>query len=235
MAPPAGGGHRAEQRREGRSRSVELDTAGSAGGQDRWDALAAIVLALAAVLSAWAAYQSTRWSGEQANAYAESSALRAAAGQHGTAASRQIQIDVSTFLGWSEAMTAGDRAQADFVRERFRPELTPAFEAWLATAPSPGELPPGTPFTMPQYVLAEQGTADDLNAQADARLADAQEFNQVADDFVLVAVVFASVLFVAGIASRFRQPRIRGGLSLLAAGLFAAGVVLEFLLPQNIS
>ncbi|MFN8620188.1 MAG: hypothetical protein U0869_05515 [Chloroflexota bacterium] len=202
--------------------------------QDRWDALAAIVLALAAVLSAWAAYQSTRWSGEQANAYAESAALRAAAGQHGTAASRQIQIDVSTFLGWSEAVAAGDAARATFIRERMRTEFQPAFDAWLATAPDPATPPKDTPFTRPEYVLAEQTQADALNAAADERLADAQEHNQIADDFVLVAVVFASVLFVAGIASRFRQARIRGGLSLLAAGLFCAGVVLEFLLPQNL-
>jgi len=40
---------------------------------------------------------------------------------------------------------------------------------------------------------------------------------------------------VAGIASRFKQRRINGGLSLLAAALFEAGMVAEFLLPQNFS
>ena len=206
-----------------------------AARDDRWDALAAIVLALSAVLSAWCAYQSTRWSGEQADAYAQSSALRADAARHGTAASRQMQIDVSSFLGWSSAYSSADRQLTEFLRARFRPEFAVAFEAWVATQPSVGVAPEGTPFDMPEYVVTEQEQSNALVAQADVALADAQRYNQIADDFVLVAVVFATVLFVAGIASRFKQRRIKGGLSLLAAALFVAGMVAEFLLPQNFS
>src|SRR5215831_3166609 len=99
--------------------------------RDRWDALAAIVLALAAVLSAWAAYQSTRWSGEQANSYAESSAYRASAQAHETKASRQIQIDVATFLAWTDAYLNDNTNLADSLHARFRAEFVPAFDAWL--------------------------------------------------------------------------------------------------------
>src|SRR5690242_7313565 len=93
--------------------------------RDRWDAVAAIVLALAAVLSAWAAYQSTRWSGEQANAYAQSAAFRSDAGRHQTNASRQIQIDVATFLEWTSAYDSGSTHLADVLHERFRAEFLP--------------------------------------------------------------------------------------------------------------
>jgi len=49
-----------------------------------------------------------------------------------------------------------------------------------------------------------------------------------------VAVIFASVLFMAGIASRFEQHRIRMGLAIVAAPLFMVGAVADFVLPQNV-
>jgi len=210
----------------------DLPTADEAR-RDRWDALAAIVLALAAVLSAWAAYQSTRWSGEQANAYAQSAAFRADAARHQTNASRQIQIDVATFLQWTGAFSGGNTQLAAELHDRFRREFVPAFDAWLATAPSPSQLPPGTPFERPEYTLAEQAAADASLAQAGAAFDSAGQSNQIADNFVLVAVIFASVLFVAGIASRFEQHRIRTGLAVVAALLFAVAALAEFVLPQD--
>src|SRR5262245_5585030 len=98
----------------------EAAEAAEAARRDRWDALAAIVLALAAVLSAWAAYQSTRWSGYQANSYARSAAYRSDAARHQTNASRQIQIDVATFLQWTAASESGNAQLADALHERFR-------------------------------------------------------------------------------------------------------------------
>ena len=209
---------------------------GAAGANhDRWDALAAIVLALAAVLSAWAAYEATRWSGEQADSYAVSAATRADAGRHGTIASRNLQIDVASFIGWSQAIASDDKRLSTFLAERFRPEFKGAFDAWVALPfQAPAVAPPGTPFDRPEYQLAEQATADRLTAQADAALLQAQSDNQISDDFVLVAVIFASVLFMAGIASRFSERRIQAGLTALAAALFVVGVLAEFVLPQNV-
>ena len=78
-------------------------TAREVWAEERVEVVAAILLSLATVLSAWGAYQATRWSGEQANNYAESAALRAESGRHGTIASRQIEIDVQTYIAWVDA------------------------------------------------------------------------------------------------------------------------------------
>ena len=56
-----------------------VETARGLWQDERVEIVAAILLALATVLSAWGAYQATRWSGQQADAYAESAALRASA------------------------------------------------------------------------------------------------------------------------------------------------------------
>ena len=51
---------------------------------ERVEIVATILLSMSVVLSAWAAYQATKWSGEQADKYASSGALRAQASSHNT-------------------------------------------------------------------------------------------------------------------------------------------------------
>ena len=203
--------------------------------EERVEVVAAILLSLATVLSAWGAYQATRWSGEQANNYALSAALRAESGRHGTIASRQVQIDVQTFIAWSDATAQKDETLAQFYEERFRAEFQQPFHDWRdqPTTDASG-LPPGTPFDQPSYKLAQQTTADELFAQADAALLEAQHDNQISDNFVLTAVLFASVLFFAGIAARFRPQWIRWTLLGVALVVFGIGLVVEFILPQNV-
>jgi hypothetical protein len=212
-----------------------VDTARGLWQDERVEIVAAILLSLATVLAAWGAYQATRWSGEQADAYAESAALRASAGRQAAIASRQIQIDVTTFLSWAQAKATDDDRLADFVRARFRPEFQAAFDSWVADAPPDADgFPTGTPFTESDYTLTAQTQADDLNAQADAALAAARSANQVSDNFVLTAVLFASVLFFAGTAAKFRPQGIRWTMIGVALLVFGIGAIVEFSLPQSI-
>ncbi len=202
---------------------------------ERVEVVAAILLSLATVLSAWGAYQATRWGGNQANSYAEAAALRSEAATHGTVASRQIQIDVASFLAWSDAALGGDEELAKYIEDRFRTEFLVAFEAWLGERPPNINLIPlGTPFERPEYVLAEQTASDAKAAQAEQALKDAQTANQIGDDFVLTAVLFASVLFFAGMAARFRPQWIRWAMLGVALLVFMIGLVIEFSLPQNV-
>lgn len=211
------------------------ETARGLWQDERVEIVAAILLSLATVLAAWGAYQATRWSGEQADAYAQSAALRAAAGRQTAIASRQIQIDVTAFLSWAQAKATDDDRLADFLRVRFRPEFLLAFDTWVADAPLDADgFPAGTPFGEADYTLAAQTQADDLNAQADAALAEARSANQVSDNFVLTAVLFASVLFFAGTAAKFRPQGIRWAMIGVALVVFAIGALVEFTLPQSI-
>ena len=204
--------------------------------EERVEVIAAILLALATVLSAWGAYQATRWSGEQANNYAESAALRAASGRHGTVASRQIQIDVQTFIAWVDAKAQSNDRLADFYVERFREEFLPAVHGLAAGRRPRLRGPPGGHPIRPARIRRspQQVLADDLFAQADAALAEAQWNNQISDNFVLTAVLFASVLLFAGIAPRFRPQWIRWTMLTVAGVVFCIGLVVEFRAPQNV-
>jgi hypothetical protein len=211
-------------------------TARELWAEERVEVVAAILLSLATVMSAWGAYQATRWNGEQADRYAESASLRADSGRHGTVASRQVEIDTQTYIAWVDAKGQGDDDLADFYVERFRPEFLPAFVAWRLGADEGSEnLPEGTPFDVPEYANAEQTIADGLFAQADEALAGAQLANQISDNFVLTAVLFASVLLFAGIAPRFKPEWIRWSMLGIGAVVFAIGLIVVFSLPQSVS
>jgi hypothetical protein len=194
---------------------------------------AAILLALATIMAAWAAYQSTRWGGEQANAFSAAGAARTTAAQTTSVAAAQIQIDVQLWSLWLSLVAVDNEAGADFVEERFRDEFIPAFDAWLAQVPD-GENPPDRPFDMEQYVVAERDRADELVAEADAFAATAREANQTGDNFVLVAVVMASVLFFAGVGTKFKARGVRLFMLIAAALLFLGGLLFTFSMPQNI-
>ena len=70
-----------------------------------------MLLALAAVATAWASYQSTRWNGKQAEAQSASIAARVESTRQASVANRQAQVDVALFTQWVDAYAHGeDRA-----------------------------------------------------------------------------------------------------------------------------
>jgi hypothetical protein len=207
--------------------------AGRFDKSDWIELLSALLLALATIAAAWCAYQSTRWGGVQANAYAHAGAARQESVRASSQSFALTVIDVQVFQSWIEATHAGDTALATFYRERFRAEFVPAFNAWLASAPA-GTIPAGTPFALPQYQLAQETLADQLSTQAEAFTAQAENANQTGDNFVLLAVIFASVLFFAGVGTKFKGYRVRLVMVGFAVLMFCVALGFVFSLPQNV-
>jgi hypothetical protein len=199
----------------------------------RVELIAAIMLSIATVVTAWSAYQATRWSGDQAEDYTSASATRTESVRASTEANRQILIDVATFLNWLDAEQSGDHALADDIHARMRKEFLPAFNAWLATAPA-GSIPVGTPFELPEYQLAAEAESKRLENKAAALFEDGNESNEVGDDFVLAAVLFASVLFFSGLAGTFDSLRAQLFLLILGGVMLLIGTVIVVTLPQNV-
>ncbi len=167
-----------------------------------WIELAAtILLSLATIVAAWSAYQSARWSGIQSVNFSAAAAKRVEASQFNSAFTAQVQLDMLSWLTYVEQRQAGSEDGAEFIRERMRKEFAPALDAWLASAPE-GEVPAGTPFELPEYTLKSKETVDRLNAEADQLRAQAVEANQIGDNYVLVAVIMATVLFFAGVGTK---------------------------------
>jgi hypothetical protein len=186
----------------------------------RLELAATLLLAFGAVATAWSAYQSREWTGEQAGGYSHATAARIAVNRDAALANRQVQIDVATFIQWVNARQEHRPALAAFYSARFREEFEPAFAAWLATRPFTNPNAPKTPFAMPEYRLQASTRAEKLEATAAADSQRAKDANQRADNYMLAAVLFASSLFFAGISIRLDTPSLSTTLLVLGWIIF---------------
>jgi uncharacterized membrane protein len=202
--------------------------------QHRVELFSTILLAVAAVTTAWSTYQSTQWRGETAVDYSKATAARIESSEAATRAGQLTQIDIATFVQWIDAEVAGNDELARFYRRRFRPEFQPAFDAWVATNPKTNLNAPLTPFAMPQYKLADAERSSQLNTQAGVHAGQAEVANQRADNYVLAVVLLASSLFFAGISTKLHSLRQREGLLALGWLMFLGTVIWLITSPISI-
>ena len=147
--------------------------------------------------------------GEQGKAAGRTNAIRIDAARAQSLSQTQSQVDVATFIAWADADRRGQAAVADFYADRFRPEFRVAFTAWTATRPLTNPAAPPTPFAMPQYQLAARQESERLDAAAETSAAEVRRDLQVASNYVLTVVLYAVVLFFAGMSTKItgRRPR----------------------------
>jgi hypothetical protein len=201
----------------------------------RLELVSAVLLALATVATAWAAYQSRQWTGEQSQGYSKATANRIAENRVAALANRQVQIDVATFIQWVDAREQHRSALADFYRTRFRTEFQPAFAAWLATNPYGNPRAPKTPFAMPQYRLKASEQANRIEVEAAAFSNRAKDANQRADNYMLAVVLFASSLFFAGISIKLQTTRTRVAILTLGCVLFLGTAIWVATFPTRVT
>ncbi len=171
------------------------------------DVLSVVLISVAAVLTALCGYQSGRWGGVQTRLYNVASASRIESAEAADRAVGTNAINVNLFLNYVDAMSTGDRRRAQFIYDRFGPEMRTAMVAWLATKPLHNRHAPSSPFAMPQYALPAKAQARRLEAAAASNFSAALEANRHADDFLLLTVIFAAVSFLAGMSTKMTYPR----------------------------
>jgi hypothetical protein len=181
-------------------------------GRDRIEIAAALLLALAAVTTAWSSYQASRWNGEQAKTAGAVNKTRLEAARAADLATSQTQIDIATFVQWVDAYAQEQTELADFYRQRFRAEFKPAFEAWVATKPVQTPGAPPTPFAMPEYRLQATEDAERLDAEAEILAAKVRQSIQRSTNYVLGVVLCAVALFFAGISTKLGARGLRMGM-----------------------
>ena len=192
---------------------------------DRIELAAAVLLALAAVTTAWSSYQASRWNGEQAKTAGTVNKTRLDAARAADLATSQTQVDIATFVQWVDAYAQEQTELADFYRARFRAEFKPAFEAWVATRPLQTAGAPPTPFAMPEYELDAAAEADRLDAKAEVLAAEVRRSIQRSTNYVLGVVLCAVALFFAGISTKLSTPRLKVAMVGLGWAIFAVALV----------
>jgi hypothetical protein len=202
---------------------------------DRVELAATILLACAAVATAWSSYQASRWNGEQAKAASRTNAIRIDAARAQGLAQAQTQVDVATFTQWVDAFARDETELADFYFKRFRAEFKPAVDAWIATRPLRNPDAPLTPFAMPQYKLAAATEAERLDAEAEVSAAEVRRDIQRATNYVLGVVLFAVSLFFAGMSTKLTTQRLRAALVALGWVVFVGTLIWIATSPVSVS
>ena len=203
----------------------------SPGRDDRWSLAAAIILSLATFASAWCGFQASAWGAVSTVESRAASTHRMEASRHSAIADRHTSTDVLLFTAWVEADISGQTQFADELAKRFLPHFTPAFDAWLAQPAAQGQLPGGSPFDQDVYQPPTQALAEEANRLAGEAIERADEASAIGGRYVLATVLFASVLFLSGIASKLSQPRLARAVVLLAGITLIGALVTMLLLP----
>lgn len=199
---------------------------GTSQATDWRETIAVILLSITAVLTAWSGFQSSKWGGAMSISFAQASTARLEATRAEGDANRQINVQVGLYTAWASAVSAGDQRLADYLAGQFPEPLLSSFEAWQALDPMNNPSAPGNPLEMPQYVPDGRVAAEAADDRADAKYSEALANNQRGDNYTLMTVLFALVLFFTAVSGRVAQRRNQWILLGLAGTiLFGASVV----------
>ena len=188
--------------------------------------VAVLVLSVTTILTAWSAFESSKWGGAMSISFSQASSARIEAARLDGAGNVRISNHIGLWTQWAAAAGAGDTELADFLVERFPEPLGSAHRDWLAAGGvTPGA--PGSPFEMPSYVLPEKTDAAAADDRADGLFRAALVHNQRSDDYTILTVLFAAVLFFTAMSGRMsgnRSQRV-----LLGTGMLLGLVGIVFL------
>jgi hypothetical protein len=196
------------------------------------DLLSSALMAAATVATAWSAYQSGLWNTDYGSHKSKSTTATIRVGKLSNLAMQRTSVHVNLFVHWVAAVHAGDTRKADFFFARFPEPLRAAASAWRATNPLTNPDAPATPFDMPEYVVAERTEADRWEAIADRESTAAETASEISNRYLRFTIIFASVLFFAGISGKFGWQAIDVAVLVLGALTLLIGVAVMFSSPR---
>lgn len=182
--------------------------------------VAAILLGIAATLTALAAYNAALKDGEALEGYTTSNAALSESNYWYAQGNQTFAGDQQLFVAYATAVQEGQVDLSDYLLTLMRPEMAAAVEWWID---DPDAVTPFDESEANPYVIAEfaEGEAEGLRSQEafdEGRTAD-----EVGDEFELATVLLALTLFFGGIATLFRRRAISVALLVIAALTMVAG------------
>jgi hypothetical protein len=193
------------------------------------ETLALILLSVTAIFTAWCGFESSKWGGAMSIAFSQASSARIEAARQQGVANNARQEDLTIYAVYVQARATNDARLANYVQARFSDQFKVAFDAWVAAG-----MPTKAPFAMPQYVPPGTEEAAAADQRADQRFADALIYNQRGDNYTLLTVFAALVLFFAAVSTRLRSSRLQWIVLGFAGTLFIVGAVTVATFPVNI-
>ena len=187
-----------------------------------------VLLSVTTILTAWVGFQASKWGGAMSISFSQASTQRIVATRLEGVANRKTTVQVTLFSQWASAYAANDMVLADFLSERFPEPLATAFPIWLTSKPLQNTDAAPSPFDLPEYKIPELAEAKAADARADAKFEQALRNNQRGDNYTVLTVAYAAVLFFAAMSGRMKSTR--GGDVLLGLSLVLFLVTSSFLI-----
>lgn len=166
--------------------------------------LTVIILSITAVLTAWSGFEASKWGGEMSIDFAQASTARVQASTAAGHADAARGLDLDVFSLYLQAVADDDEQLREFVEQRFTDHFRVAFDEWIAMRPLENPAAPDSPFALPSYIPPGQTEADEASARADELFEQALTNNQRGDNYTLLTVLFALVLFLTAVSQRMR-------------------------------
>lgn len=190
-----------------------------------------LVMALTTCCTAWCSYQSAAWTRQSNRLMNEAGGLEQRGALLEVQGSQALIVHSSMFMQLLAAHHAGNEPLVRFYAERFPPDAKKAYDAWLAQKPFENSAADAHPFVPSLYEV--RGVADAAAARTEAaeRVARAREAGNRSGQYLANTVLFATVLFFAGTAGKFEQPRVRLSAAFFAVAVFLFAVIRMLLMP----
>ena len=190
------------------------------------ETIALILLSVTAILTAWCGFEASKWGGEMTIAFSQASSARIEAARQQGIANNARQADLTVYAVYVQARATNDARLATYVENRFSNEFKVAFDAWVAAG-----MPTKSPFAMPAYVPPGTNEADAADQRADSLFASALVNNQRGDNYTLLTVLAALVLFFAAVAGRLNNTRTQWAAVTIAGVLFIVAALIAATFP----
>jgi len=199
----------------------------------KWvEPVAALLMALATLSTAWCGYQSAAWTRQSNRLMNEFNTLERRAGLLTLQGMQQATIHTGMFMQALAAHQAGNDKLLNFYIERFPPELRKAYDAWIAEKPFENPSADPHPFVPKLYQPPRTREAADATSKAANALEEARKAGTVSGQYLANTVLFATVLFFASASGKFDQRRVRVVAFAFAVAVFMFAVLRTLMLPR---
>jgi hypothetical protein len=184
------------------------------------EVLAVLLLGAATLGSAWCGYQASRWNSEENELTTRSSDERIESSRLFGLATQQVSYDSMVVAQYAAAVASGNADLVAFYRDTLvRPAFRPVLDRWQAEIQAGEQV--GSLLEDEAYIEGQLGEYRAAEGRAEVAAEEARDAGENSDDFVLLTVLFASALFLAGLTTSFRGRFARVFL-ILSAGLVLA-------------
>jgi hypothetical protein len=198
----------------------------------KWvEPVAALLMALATLSTAWCSYQSAAWTRKSNRLINEFNALERKAALLTMQGTQQAMIHAAMFMQVLAAQQAGNVKLVNFYVERFPPDVRKAYDAWLAQKPFENPNADAHPFVPSLYQPRGVHEAGDATAKAAASQQEAGSAGSISGQYLANTVLFATVLFFASASGKFEQRRVRLVAFIFATAVFIFAVIRTVMLP----